>query len=181
MARPFQLSDAPNASVAVYDWDGVKITAFKVDHRPVVPAVGYRVDYKGRSLVISGDTVYSESLLEHAKGADVLFHEALNTAMVRMMNDNAAETGSPSLGKVTRDIPGYHSTPEDAAKIAHAANVKRLIYYHIIPPFPSIIFKKSFLGDAKSYYNGPITIGEDGMLVFLPPNSARIELKKVLR
>jgi ribonuclease Z len=181
IARPFKLPDGPNPSIVVYDKDGVKITAFKVDHRPVVPAVGYRIDYKGRSLVISGDTIYSESLLEHAKGADVLLHEALNTTMVQMMNDNAGETGSPSLGKVTHDIPSYHSTPEDAAKIAHGADVKHLIYYHIIPPLPSMIFKKTFLGDAKTYYHGPITLGVDGMVVFLPPNSDGIEIKKILR
>jgi ribonuclease Z len=181
IARSFALSDAPDASAVVYDKDSVKITAFKVDHRPVTPAVGYRFDYKGRSLVISGDTVYSDSLLEHTKDADVLFHEALNTAMVQLMNDNAGETGSPSLAKVTHDIPSYHSTPEDAAKIAHAANVKHLIYYHIVPPLPSTIFNRAFLGNAKNYYKGPITIGKDGMVIFLPPNSDRIEIKKVLR
>ncbi len=181
VARPFVLSDEPNASAVVFDRDGVKITAFKVDHRPVVPAVGYRFDYKGRSLAISGDTVYSESLLEHAKGVDVLFHEALNAAMVGMMNDNAGLTGSPSLQKITHDIPGYHSTPEDAARIAAGAGVKHLIYYHIIPPLPSPIMKNLFLGDAKNYYKGPITMGEDGLMVFLPANLSRIGIKNVLK
>ncbi len=181
VAKPFELSAAPDASAVVFDQDGVKITAFKVDHHPVVPAVGYRFDYKGRSIVISGDTVYSESLMEHAKGADVLFHEALNTAMVQLMNDNAAETGSPSLAKVTHDIPGYHSTPEDAAKVAAGAGVRQLIYYHIIPPLPSPILKNMFLGDAKDYFSGPITMGEDGLLVFLPPNSDQIQIKNVLK
>jgi ribonuclease Z len=165
----------------VYEQDGVRITAFKVDHRPVVPAVGYRFDYKGRSIVISGDTVYSESLLEHAQGADALFHEALNPDMVRLMNANAAETGSPSLAKVTHDIPGYHSTPEDAAKIAAKAGVRHLIYYHIIPPLPSPVLKDLFLRDAKDFYPGPMTIGEDGMMVSLPANSARIEIRNTLK
>jgi ribonuclease Z len=181
IARPFELSAEPNASVVVFDQDGPKITAFKVDHRPVVPAVGYRFDYKSRSLVISGDTVYSESLLEHAEGADVLFHEALNAAMVQMMNDNAGLTRSPSLKKITHDIPSYHSTPEDAAKIAATAGVKHLIYYHIIPPLPLPILKNLFLGDARKYYKGPITIGEDGMMTFLPANSDRIEIKNALK
>lgn len=158
----------------------VKITAFKVDHRPVEPAVGYRIDYKDRSLVISGDTVYSESLLEHARGVDVLFHEVLNTTLVQLMNDNAGLTGSPSLGKITQDIPSYHSTPDDAAKIAAAADVRHLIFYHIIPPLPSPILKNLFLGDAKKFYQGPITMGDDGMMIFLPVESDRIEIKNVL-
>jgi ribonuclease Z len=181
IARPFELSAEPNASVVVFDQDDVKITAFKVDHRPVVPAVGYRFDYKNRSLAISGDTVYSGSLLEHAEGVDVLFHEALNTDMVRMMNDNAGLTGSPTLGKITHDIPGYHATPEDVAKIAAAAGARHLVYYHIIPPLPSRIMKNLFLGDAKKYYKGPITMGEDGMVTFLPANSHRIEIKNILK
>jgi ribonuclease Z len=181
VARPFELSPASNASVAVYEQDGVKVTAFKVNHFPVVPAVGYRFDYKGRSLVVSGDTVYSESLIEHAKGADVLFHEALNAQMVQLMNEYAGATGSPSLGKVTHDIPSYHSTPEDAAKVAAGAGVWQLVYYHIIPPLPSPILNNLFMGDAKNYFKGPITMGKDGMLFFLPPHSTAINVKNVLK
>lgn len=181
VAMPFELSAEPDASTIVYNQDGVKITAFKVDHRPVVPAVGYRFDYKGRSIVISGDTLYSESLLEHARGADVLFHEALNPVMVQLMNDNSGETGSPSLAKVTHDIPDYHSTPEDAAKVAAGAGVKHLVYYHIIPPLPSPILNDLFLGSARNDYPGPITMGEDGLVVFLPANSDKIEIKNLLK
>jgi ribonuclease Z len=181
VANPFELSAEYNASVVVFDEDGVKITAFKVDHRPVEPAVGYRFDYKGRSLVISGDTVYSESLLEQAQGVDMLFHEALNVNMVNMMNQNADVNGSPSIGNITHDIPSYHSTPEDAAKIAGLAGVKQLVYYHIIPPLPSPILKNMFLGDAKDYFSGPITMGEDGMLFFLPANSDKIEMKDLFK
>jgi ribonuclease Z len=180
-ARPFELSFEPNASSVVFDQDGVKITAFKVDHRPVEPAVGYRFDYRGRSLVISGNTVYSESLVEQAKGAEVLLHEALNADMVKLMNENAGLVGSPSLGKITHDIPSYHATPEDAAKIATAAGVRQLIYYHIIPPLPVRILKRLFIGDARKFFKGSIRVGEDGMLVFLPANSDRIEIKNVLK
>lgn len=181
VAKPFALSAEPDASLLVYDQDGVKITAFKVDHRPVVPAVGYRFEYKGRIAVISGDTVYSESLMKHARGADVLFHEALNTAMVQLMNDHAAETGSPSLEKITHDISSYHSTPEDAAKIAAGAGVKHLVFYHIIPRLPLAVLKNFFLGDARNYFSGPITMGEDGMLFFLPANSDKIMRKDLFK
>ena len=181
IAKPFALSAEPNASLVVFDQDGVKITAFKVDHRPVEPAVGYRFDYKGRSVVVSGDTVYSESVLEHSHSVDVLLHEALNATMVKLMNENASLTKSPVLERITHDIPSYHTTPEDTAKIASAAGVKHLIYYHIIPPLPSPILHNLFIGDARKYYSGSITVGEDGMLVFLPANSDRIEIKNVLR
>jgi len=59
----------------VYDKSGVKITAFEVDHAPIKPAFGYRVDYASRSVVLSGDTRVSENLIRHAQGVDVLVHE----------------------------------------------------------------------------------------------------------
>jgi len=180
IARPFKLGPEEDASIVVVDKDGVKITAFKVDHRPVVPAVGYRFEYKGRSLVISGDTVYSESLLKHAKGADLLFHEALNPWMVEMIRDQADVSPVPSLKKIAGDIPSYHSSPEDAAKIADQAGVKHLVYYHIIPPLPSPILNNFFLGNARDYYQGPITMGTDGMLFSLPSGSKEITQKNIL-
>lgn len=181
VARPFDLGPEADASVVVVDEDNVRITAFKVDHRPAVPAVGYRFDYKGRSLVLSGDTVYSSSVLEHARGVDVLFHEALNRDMVKLIHDNADLSSSPSLKKITQDIPSYHSTPEEAAKIAGLAKVRHLIYYHIVPPLPNAIIRYMFPGNARSYYKGPITIGEDGMLVSLPADSDRIEIQNILK
>ena len=60
----------------VFDEHGVKVTAFVVDHGPVRPALGYRIDYRGRSVALSGDTRVSENLIQFAKGVDVLIHEA---------------------------------------------------------------------------------------------------------
>ena len=180
IARAFTLGPEEDASVVVVDKDGVKITAFKVNHRPIVPAVGYRFDYKGRSLVISGDTVYSASLREHSKGVDLLFHEALSPWMVKLIHEQARFFPFPSLQEVTEVIRSYHSSPEDAAKIAGEAGVGRLVLYHIIPPLPSPLLNPLFLGDAKKYYQGPITMGVDGMLFELPANSKEIILKKTL-
>lgn len=179
IARPFDLPAAPGGSVVVVDGDGVKITAFKVDHGPVEPAVGYRFDYKGRSLVVSGDTRYSDSLIAHARGADVLLCEALNAPMVQLLNGNADLSGSPSFQKITHDIPNYHATPEDAAKMAQASGVRRLVLYHIIPPLPSRLVKSLFLGDAKKHFRGPITMGEDGMLISMPVESDSITIRRV--
>ncbi|RJP80289.1 MAG: MBL fold metallo-hydrolase [Desulfobacteraceae bacterium] len=180
IAKPFTLGPAEDASVVVSDRDGVKITAFKVDHRPVVPAVGYRFDYKGRSLVISGDTVYSKSLLKHAKGVDLLIHDALSPWMIEIMRDQAHLSPVRSLKKIAADIPSYHASPEDAAKIAGEADVKHLVYNHIIPPIPNPMLNSLFLGDAKKYYKGPITMGVDGMLFSLPSGSREILVKKLL-
>jgi len=180
-ARPFSLSEEADASVVVIDDGGLKVTAFKVSHAPVSPAVGYRFDYKGRSLVISGDTLPCVSLTRQAQGADILFQSALQPAMVSVIHDQAGSSTIPSLAKITEDIPGYHSSPEDAAKTAAAAGVKQLVLYHITPPIPNPLLNSMFLGDAGKYYSGPITIGEDGMLFSLPANSAKISVSQLLR
>jgi ribonuclease Z len=180
IARPFSLSSEDDASVVVIDEDGVKVTAFKVNHTPVFPAVGYRFDYRGRSLVISGDTSPSDSLKNQSRGADVLFHEALQPSMIKIIHDQAGFSTSPSLAKITADIPGYHTSPEDAARIARGAGVKHLVLYHILPPLPPIL-NNMFLGDSANYYSGPITIGEDGLLISLPPNSDKTSISQVLK
>jgi ribonuclease Z len=181
IARPFTLDTAFNASTVIVNENGLKITAFKVDHFPAVPAVGYKFEYKGRSLVISGDTKYSESLAEQAVGADLLLHEALNTKLVSWMSKYSYLRNSPSISKVLHDIPFYHTTPEEVAKIAQRDGVKKVILYHTIPPIPSGWMDDYFLGDAKNIYSGPISVGEDGMMITLPANSTEIETKYLLK
>ena len=60
---------APGEEVVVFDKDGLKITAFAVDHHPILPAYGYRFDYKGRSVVFTGDTVKSENIARFTKAS----------------------------------------------------------------------------------------------------------------
>ena len=181
MARPFSLSSEEDASVVVIDDGGLKVTAFKVNHAPVSPAVGYRFDYKGRSVVISGDTVPCSSLKERSQGADILFQSALQPATVKLIHDQAGLSSMPSIAKITADIPGYHSSPEDAAKTASGAGVKQLVLYHITPPIPNPLLNNMYLGDAGKYYKGPITIGEDGMLFSLPANSGKMSVSNLLK
>jgi ribonuclease Z len=97
-----------------------------------------------------------------------------------MIHDLAGYSPTPSLAKITADIPGYHSSPGDAARTAAAANVKWLVLYHIVPPFPPVL-NGMFLGDSLKYYSGPVTIGEDGMLISLPVNSDKIHISNLLK
>ncbi len=176
-AIEFDLGRDPMASKIIYDREGVKITAFNVNHAPVYPAVGYKFEYKGRSLVISGDTVYTENLVEQSKGVDLLICEALNPELVKIIHQNANLTGSATVAKITEDIPKYHISPEQAAKVAAKANVSYLTLTHIIPPLPSTLLHNVFLGDARKIYKGKIDIGRDGMLISLPANSKIIKTK----
>ena len=171
-AMPFAM---PAAATVVYEADGLKVTAFPVDHRPVQPAVGYRFDYKGRSVVISGDTAPSASLETAAKGADLLIHEALQPEMVQELSDRLKAAGRPMTGQIMHDILDYHASPAQAADSARRAGVKMLVLSHIVPPLPSRAFYAAFLDGAESHFDGPIVVGEDGQYFSLPAGSREIE------
>jgi len=160
--------------------DGLTITAFAVNHYPVFPAAGYRFDYRGRSVVISGDTAPSQTLAKYSRGVDVLFHEGLQTAMVSVLHDDAIGNGRPALAKITADIPSYHTTPEDAARIAQQSGVRYLMFYHTIPPLPLAYLNAAFLGDAPKIFKGPITVGKDGMMMSLPAGATAVTMRELL-
>ena len=167
-------------STVVLEKDGLTVTAFKVDHDPVSPAVGYRFDYKGRSVVVSGDTAKSAVLERVAKGADILLHEALQPKLVTKMTDALDKKGLGNTAKITKDILDYHASPEEAADSALKAGVGQLVFTHIVPPFPSRFFNPAFLGDAPKRFKREIVVGEDGMLFSLPAGSKSISRQELM-
>jgi ribonuclease Z len=158
----------------------VRITAFRVNHAPIEPAVGYRFDYGGRSLVISGDTVKSQNLQDFASGVDVLAHEALSTELVGLLTRSAAAADRPRLERITSDILDYHTSPVRAAEIARDAGVGHLLLYHVVPPLPLSALEDVFLDGVDDVYGGPVTLGTDGVLISLPAGSDEIELRELL-
>ncbi len=141
-----------------YEKDGVKITAFDVDHGDVIkPAFGYRIDYAGRSVVISGDTRPSENLVRFAQGADVLIHEVA-----------AAKEELLRRSDVVRRIIGHHTTPEQAGTVFARVRPKLAVYTHIVllgdaaDPAPAA---QDLLGLTRKTYAGPLELGEDLMTI----------------
>ncbi|MEP3225077.1 MAG: MBL fold metallo-hydrolase [Parasphingorhabdus sp.] len=178
-ARPFAL-DAAQADRVIYDEGGIKITAFLVDHAPVSPAVGYRFDYKGRSLVFSGDTAQNSAVAEACSGCDILIHEVLNAEMVGKMGKAMQKAGRPRLEKIMADIPDYHATPVEAAETAQAAGAKFLVFSHIVPAVPIDYLEAYYLKGTEAVFDGPIVLGQDGMLFSLPANKNSIEQDQLL-
>ena len=180
--RPFAVgaSQTRDKSEVILDEDGLKITAFEVNHLPVRPAVGYRFDYKGRSVVISGDTTKWHSVAAAAKGADILVHEAQAQNIRKIIADAADAAGNKRAAKLMRDIESYHASPVDAAEIANEAGVKLLVYSHFTPPLNStLLYPLFFDGVAAKRATSGWVAGFDSMRIDLPIGSDAIVQSRV--
>jgi len=133
----------------VYEKNGVKVTAFLVDHYPVVPAFGYRIDYSGHTVVLSGDTRYSENLISFAKGADLLIHEV------------AIAPDTLSKSDPQYHILMHHTTPEQAAKVFNKVHPRLAAYSHIVKIHG--LTEADIMKRTKATYSGPLIMGEDLM------------------
>jgi ribonuclease Z len=144
-AHVFELSADTGRAVLIADPD-LEIVAFKVKHGPIDPAVGYRIRYKDRTVVISGDTSKSDAIEREAKGVDLLVHEAQSIELLKLL-----QAGFEQAGRVR--LPAGHDwhrelrqDAEQAAETAQASGVRMLAMNHIVPPFPPASWKKPFRG-----------------------------------
>ncbi len=175
VARPFAAPSDGEGAILIDD-GGLKVTAFRVEHAPVEPAVGYRFDYNGRSVVLSGDTTKSANLQRFAEGVDLLVHEALAPQLVSVITRGATAAGRENVATITRDILDYHASPVEAAEVARDARVRHLLYYHIVPPLLLPPMEDLFVEGVEDVYPGPFTIGRDGTLVTLEAGDTSVEV-----
>ncbi len=174
--RPFR-ANGLNDVLTVFEDGDVKVTAFSVDHTPIHPAVAYRFDYMGRSVVISGDTVKHPNLIAQSKDVDLLVHEALNAEWVGKMQATAERRGLTALAQIAQDILDYHATPVEAAEVAQESGAKSLVLSHVVPPVPIRFMEAYYLKGTRDAYDGPITLGRDGMLFSLPTKTDEISVR----
>lgn len=169
--------DIPKPDGTAQAWkDGdLTVTAIRVAHDPATPAFAYRFDYKGRSVVISGDTKKWDPLAVAAKGADVLVHEAQNNGMTRQVSGGLKMMGNPRMSSIMADTVTYHTEPKEAADIARAAGVKALVLSHLtqagLPIFSPESFAKGMDDGGKIDWR----LAKDGMTIELPAGSAEVK------
>jgi ribonuclease Z len=140
----------------VYDQDGVKITVFEVDHGDLIKKVfGYRIDYDGRSMVITGDTKYSENTVKYATGVDLLLHTV--AGLRQELLDSAKFWGV---------IMAHHATPEDAGRVFAKARPKLAAFTHLALLTNGKIKPLSYqevVDATRKTYDGPVVVGKDLM------------------
>lgn len=161
-ATPREIAMADGGSKVVYDQGGIKVTAFDVGHEPVSPDFGYMIEYKGKKVVISGDTNLNANVEKHAQDADLLLHEALLMKPIKQISEIQAELGNERLSHIMHDIQEYHTDPKDIAQLATNAGVKKLVLHHLGPVPDNFIIKRLFLEGLDDIYDGEIVLAEDG-------------------
>ena len=149
-----------------FDERGVKVTAFVVDHSPVTPAFGYRVDYAGHSVVLSGDTRVSENLIRFARGTDVLIHEVLDADTLRAL--------FPSDPQVAAGILAKHTTPEQAGEVFARVKPRLAVYSHA-PNAQRVI------AQTRKTYAGPLEAAEDMLTITIGDTIDVRHLAKAVR
>jgi ribonuclease Z len=141
----------------IYDTSGVTVTAFDVDHGDEIkPAYGYRIDYRGHSVVLSGDTRFSKNVIAYATGADLLIHE------VALAKPATAQT------EAAKRILAHHTSPQEAGRVFSSAKPRLAVYAHISAAGgtgPAAPQPADFIAATRETYDGPLEFGEDLMTI----------------
>ena len=154
-----------SAAGPVTEDENVKVSAIFVEHPPVKPALGYRFDFKDRSIVFSGDTAPIEAVAEMAKGADVLVHETMYVPAVETYIRGMIAQGRPvKFDAFMAHMKADHTPSEDVGRIAQEAGVKTLVLSHLTPAIDSIT-DNTWREPVAKYFRGEIIVGKDLMVV----------------
>ena len=150
-------SATPTTQIAegvVYPQNRVTVTAFRVDHAAgSTAAFGYRIDYAGRSVVISGDTRPSGNLVKFAQSADVLIHGVI-----------AVAAGALKASERAKQTVGVHTSPEDAGRIFDRVKPKLAVYTHVSlvgGPAAQARLAAELVPRTRATYSGAVEVGED--------------------
>ena len=157
------------------DTAGMEILPFAVNHHPVNHAFGFKIAYKGRTLVISGDTINDGSVQKYSKDIDLLIHSAISLDIVERLRSVAP---IPQMDKIFLDIQDYHTPIDQAGEIARDANVKHLLIYHAIPSPNNTIMEKVFYRPLKGIYKD-FTASVDGTRIILPIGTNEILIDEI--
>jgi ribonuclease Z len=147
----------------LYQHSGLTVVAFAVDHGPVRPAFGYRIDFAGHTVVLSGDTRATAAVAAQAKGADLLVHEVIAPDAERRL---AAVTDPKAIERIL----ARHATPEECGQLFAKARPRLAVYSHIVP---SPATADDLVPPTRKYYDGPLEVGHDLMAITI---GAKIEV-----
>ncbi len=142
--------------------EDLRCESFEVDHFPAVPAFGYRFSYDGRTVVLSGDTAFCDSLVAASRGADMLVCEALNAPMMKQRIAGLSAAGMVRESGLMSDVPSYHIATHEVAAVARDAGVGEVVLTHVIPSITNDAAQVAeFSAGMSDVYSGPIRVARD--------------------
>lgn len=146
------------------------ISAYVAEHPPIEPAVGYRFDYRGRSVVISGDSNVNGDTLKIVDGADLLLHDALSLPTVSALSEALSKAGQSRQSKIVADVMDYHASTDSLIELGENSNVDKVAFYHLVPVPMNSALKDVFTRGAPDNF----LLAEDLMWFELPIGSEDI-------
>jgi ribonuclease Z len=139
----------------VFESGDITVTAFEVEHGPVKPAYGFRIDYRDFSVALSGDTRPTGNLIKYCKGVDLIIHEAVSPEWFRKHAPYLSE-------EQIQAVLDHHTTPEQAGLIFKSIFPRLAVYSHIENEQSS---KSELVTSTRKIYSGPFIVGEDLMAI----------------
>jgi len=131
----------------IYRDEQVRVTAFAVPHGSWKYAYGYRFEAKGKVIVFSGDTTFSEELARQAKGCDILVHE--------VYSQKGLEKRTPEW---RRYHAAFHTSAIDVGRLAAEAQPKKLVLNHLLPMGET---PEEVVGEVRQHFRGEVIYGQD--------------------
>lgn len=174
-AVPVDVSPDAGTSVAWRQGD-LTVTAILVEHAPVAPSFAYRFDYRGRSVVISGDTSYAPGLAAASKDADLIIHEAQNDRMMTQLSTVLRAGGNGRTASIMADTLSYHTPPADAVRLAEEADARMLVLTHITQAGLPFYSDEAFMENVDIPDDLGFVLARDGHRFTLPIGSTEIEV-----
>jgi ribonuclease Z len=158
----------------IFEDGDLKITAYTGEHPPIHPAVGYRFDYRGRSVVISGDSNVTAETLKIVEGADLLLHDALSLPTTQALSNALGAAGQSRQSKIVADVMDYHASTESLVELGKKSDVAMVAFYHLVPVPPTTLLEDVFMRGAPDNF----LLTEDLMWFELPINSDEIVVNR---
>ena len=148
------------------------ITPYLSDHHPASPAVGYRFDYRGRSVVVSGDSNITEETGIITDSVDILIHDARSERIIKEMVNASKDLGLNRRAKIFEDIQDYHASTESILKLTDTSQIKTVVFYHLVPTSDSFIVELEFKRGMPENF----LVGTDRQWFVLPSYSSEIKV-----
>ena len=158
----------------IFEDGDLKITAYVSEHPPIEPAVGYRFDYKGRSVVVSGDSNVNGDTLEIVDGADLLLHDALSLPTVTALSKAMGTAGLSRQSKIVSDVIDYHASTDSLIELGEQSNIDMVAFYHLVPVPLNVVLEDVF----KRGMPDNFLLAEDLMSFELPIGSDEIVVNR---